>query len=78
MVFIACVNGISSAGKAMYVTVIFPIVILIIFFFRAITLEGAMGGIGYMFYPKMENVVNLESWKDAATQTFFNLGLGKK
>ena len=77
LVFLACVKGISSAGKAMYVTVIFPIVILLIFFFRAITLEGAGPGIAYLFKPKLEKVFSIDAWKDAATQTFFNLGLGQ-
>ena len=60
----------------MYVTVIFPIVILMIFFFRSIFLRGAGPGIIYLFTPKVAKIFTVKAWKDAATQTFFNLGLG--
>lgn len=75
LVFVSCVKGISSAGKAMYVTVIFPIVVLVIFFFRAITLRGASGAISMVFTPDISKAFKIDAWKDAAIQTFFNLGL---
>ena len=77
LVFLACVKGISSAGKAMYVTVIFPLLILIVFFVRSITLEGARPGIAYLFNPKMEKVMSIAAWTDAANQIFQSLGLGQ-
>lgn len=40
LVYICMVQGITSSGKVVYVTAIFPYVVLIIFFFRGITLKG--------------------------------------
>ena len=37
--------------KAVYVTAVFPYVVLVIFFFRGVTLEGAGKGVAYMFTP---------------------------
>lgn len=75
LVFFSCVKGISSAGKAMYVTVIFPIVVLGIFFVRSITLRGSAGAISMVFTPNLAKAFTIVAWKDAAIQTFFNLGL---
>lgn len=40
LVYICMVQGITSSGKVVYITAIFPYVVLIIFFFRGITLKG--------------------------------------
>jgi SNF family Na+-dependent transporter len=36
-----------------YVTAIFPYIVLTIFFFRGITLKGALAGLQHMFSPKV-------------------------
>ena len=57
--------------------VIFPIIVLFIFFVRSLTLRGALTGISQLFKFDIAKINSMGAWKDAATQTFFNLGLGK-
>ena len=40
------------------------------------TLTGALPGIQYLFKPDINKIFTKKCWQDAATQTFFNLGLG--
>ena len=58
----------------MYVTAIFPYVVLIIFFFRGITLKGATDGIAHLFTPRWEILMDPVVWLEAGTQIFFSLG----
>ena len=41
------------------------------------TLTGALPRIQYLFKPDINKIFTKKCWQDAATQTFFNLGLGK-
>jgi len=75
-VFIGMNKGIKSSGKVMYFATSFPYIVLTAFFIRAMTLEGAVEGVSYMFSPDPVKLMNVEAWKDAATQIFFSLGLG--
>jgi len=76
LVYIGIVKGIKSSGKVMYFATLFPYFVLIIFFFRGITLDGATNGVLYMLKPNMTRLADAKVWKDAATQIFFSLGLG--
>ena len=85
------VKGITESPKVVYVTALFPYLVLIIFFVRAITLRGMGDGIAHLFTPKV--VLVMESmlyqfvclqfsllldptvWLEAGTQIFFSLGL---
>ncbi|XP_054614793.1 sodium-dependent neutral amino acid transporter B(0)AT2 isoform X3 [Dunckerocampus dactyliophorus] len=76
IVSLAMIKGIKSSAKVMYFSSVFPYVVLFIFLIRGLMLDGAMEGITYMFYPKLEIWGNLQVWRQAATQVFFALGLG--
>lgn len=54
---------------------IFPYVILIILFVRAVTLPGAWYGISVLFTPQWEKMLNAEVWFDAVAQVFFSLAV---
>lgn len=75
VVFLCTMKGVKSTGKAVYVTALFPYVVLVIFFFRAVTLDGAGDGLKRMFTPKFEQLRKPQVWLDAATQIFYSLSL---
>ncbi|XP_067636970.1 sodium-dependent neutral amino acid transporter B(0)AT3 [Eurosta solidaginis] len=75
LVYICMVQGITSSGKIVYITAIFPYVVLIIFFFRGITLKGAADGVAHLFTPRWETLLDPVVWLEAGTQIFFSLGL---
>ncbi|KAG1967642.1 sodium-dependent neutral amino acid transporter B(0)AT2 [Pimephales promelas] len=76
IVCLAMIKGIKSSAKVMYFSSVFPYVVLICFLIRGLMLDGALEGIRYMFYPKLEILGEVQVWRQAATQVFFALGLG--
>ncbi|XP_019961508.2 sodium-dependent neutral amino acid transporter B(0)AT2 isoform X1 [Paralichthys olivaceus] len=76
IVSLAMIKGIKSSARVMYFSTVFPYVVLFIFLIRGLMLDGAIDGITYMFYPKLEIWGNVQVWRQAATQVFFALGLG--
>lgn len=44
--------------QVVYFTAIFPYILLIILFFRGITLPGASDGLYYYLYPRLELLTN--------------------
>ncbi|XP_061830015.2 sodium-dependent neutral amino acid transporter B(0)AT2-like [Nerophis lumbriciformis] len=76
IVSLAMIKGIKSSAKVMYFSSVFPYVVLFIFLIRGLMLDGAVEGITYMFYPRLEIWGNMQVWRQAATQVFFALGLG--
>ncbi|XP_078286594.1 sodium-dependent neutral amino acid transporter SLC6A17-like [Rhinoraja longicauda] len=76
IVCLAMIKGIKSSGKVMYFSSVFPYLILFCFLVRGLLLEGSADGIQYMFTPKVEILLDVQVWRQAATQVFFALGLG--
>lgn len=74
--YLCVVKGIQSSGKVVYFTAVFPYIVLVIFFFRGITLDGAKNGIEVFFKPDWSKLTEPRIWLDAATQMFFTLSLG--
>ncbi|KAK9529802.1 hypothetical protein VZT92_013872 [Zoarces viviparus] len=75
VVYVCFIKGIESMGKVVYVTAIFPYLVLTIFLIRALTLPGATVGLVYLFTPDWEILKNPQVWLDAATQIFFSLSV---
>uniref|UniRef100_A0A667XJA0 Transporter n=1 Tax=Myripristis murdjan TaxID=586833 RepID=A0A667XJA0_9TELE len=75
VVYICFIRGIDTIGKAVYVTVTFPYLVLTIFLVRALTLPGATDGLIYLLSPEWETLKNPQVWLDAATQIFFSLSV---
>lgn len=53
-------NGIESSGKVVLFTATFPYVVLVILFFRGVTLEGASEGIMYYVTPDFSKLGNMQ------------------
>ncbi|CAG9759494.1 unnamed protein product [Ceutorhynchus assimilis] len=69
-------KGISTSGKVVWFTALFPYAVLLILFVRGITLPGSTEGIKYYLKPNFSVISSAEVWVDAATQVFFSLGPG--
>ncbi|XP_050707991.1 sodium- and chloride-dependent glycine transporter 1-like [Eriocheir sinensis] len=74
VVFLGLFKGVSSMGKAVYFTALFPYTVLIILFARAVTLPGYVEGITFYITPKWGHLMKARVWGDAAMQIFFSLG----
>uniref|UniRef100_A0A4W6FRB0 Transporter n=1 Tax=Lates calcarifer TaxID=8187 RepID=A0A4W6FRB0_LATCA len=71
VVAICCIRGISTSGKAVYVTAILPYIVLGIFLIRGLTLKGALSGIKFLFTPDVDELVKPTTWLDAGAQVFY-------
>lgn len=68
-------NGVKTSGKASYFLALFPYVIMITLLVRAVTLDGAVDGIIFLFKPTWEKILDPAVWYAAVTQSFFSLGV---
>uniref|UniRef100_A0A8V0Y0H2 Solute carrier family 6 member 18 n=1 Tax=Gallus gallus TaxID=9031 RepID=A0A8V0Y0H2_CHICK len=75
IVYLCTIRGIETTGKAIYVTAIFPYLVLTIFLIHGLSLPGATEGLVYLFTPNLNILQNPRVWLDAATQIFFSLSL---
>ncbi|XP_075600771.1 sodium-dependent neutral amino acid transporter B(0)AT3 isoform X2 [Balearica regulorum gibbericeps] len=75
IVYLCTIRGIETTGKAIYVTALFPYLVLTIFLIHGLTLPGATDGLAYLFTPNLNTLKNPRVWLDAATQIFFSLSL---
>ncbi|OAF70468.1 hypothetical protein A3Q56_01776 [Intoshia linei] len=73
IIYFCLFKGIKSLGKAVYVTAIFPYIMLAILLVRCCMLEGASLGLTYYLYPDFSKLYIPKVWYQAATQIFFSL-----
>lgn len=58
LISLIMIKGIKSSGKASYFLAMFPYVILLILFIRAVTLPGAGKGILYLYQPQWDKLLD--------------------
>ncbi|XP_034559960.1 sodium-dependent neutral amino acid transporter B(0)AT1-like [Notolabrus celidotus] len=75
VIYICYIRGISTSGKAVYVTAILPYIVLFIFLIRGLTLKGALSGIKFLFTPDVNELIKPTTWLDAGAQVFYSFGL---
>ncbi|XP_025831068.1 sodium-dependent dopamine transporter [Agrilus planipennis] len=69
-------KGISTSGKVVWFTALFPYAVLLVLLVRGATLPGSADGVKYYLYPNFSVITKADVWVDAATQVFFSLGPG--
>ncbi|XP_062302242.1 sodium-dependent neutral amino acid transporter B(0)AT1 [Osmerus eperlanus] len=75
LLYVCCIRGIETTGKAVYITSTLPYVVLTIFLIRGLTLKGSVDGIKFLFTPDLDELINPSTWLDAGAQVFYSFSL---
>ncbi|XP_036371937.1 sodium-dependent neutral amino acid transporter B(0)AT1-like [Megalops cyprinoides] len=75
VLYVCCIRGIETTGKAVYVTSTLPYLVLTIFLIRGLTLKGSVNGIKFLFTPDLEELANPTTWLNAGAQVFYSFSL---
>ena len=75
----ACIwRGVKTVSKVVYITVLAPWFLLVIFVVRGMTLPGAFDGLKYYLFvqDQWSFLLKSKTWLNAFTQVFFSLSIG--
>ncbi|XP_028819401.1 sodium-dependent neutral amino acid transporter B(0)AT1-like [Denticeps clupeoides] len=75
VLYVCCIRGIETTGKAVYITSTLPYIVLTIFLIRGLTLKGSVSGIKFLFTPDVNELMNPTTWLDAGAQVLFSFSL---
>ncbi|XP_034090936.1 sodium-dependent neutral amino acid transporter B(0)AT1-like [Gymnodraco acuticeps] len=75
LLYVCCIRGIETTGKAVYITSTLPYLVLTIFLIRGLTLKGSIEGIKFLFIPDVDELMNPSTWLDAGAQVFYSFSL---
>ncbi|KAG7506122.1 sodium-and chloride-dependent betaine transporter-like [Solea senegalensis] len=68
-------RGVRSTGKVVYITAVFPYIMLAILLVRGLTLPGAWQGVIFYLYPEPSHLADLQVWMEACAQVLFSYGV---
>ncbi|MCP4230764.1 MAG: sodium-dependent transporter, partial [bacterium] len=69
-------KGAKTVSKVVWITVLLPWIILLIFLVRGVTLPGAAEGLRYFLTPDLQALKDPAVWHAAYSQIFFTLTVG--
>jgi NSS family neurotransmitter:Na+ symporter len=75
-VFVIIFRGVEVVGRVVKATVTIPLVLLVIFVIRGVTLPGAVQGLEYYFSPDFSRLSDVSVWLGAYGQVFYSSSLG--
>ncbi|XP_034017227.1 sodium-dependent neutral amino acid transporter B(0)AT1-like [Thalassophryne amazonica] len=75
VLYVCCIRGIETTGKAVYITSTLPYLVLTVFLIRGLTLKGSVEGIKFLFTPDVNKLMDPETWLDAGAQVFYSFSL---
>ncbi|XP_058480129.1 sodium- and chloride-dependent betaine transporter-like [Solea solea] len=68
-------KGIKYTGMVVYLTATLPYLIMVIFFFRVVTLPGALSGLEHYFYPNLDVLADINIWLGALTLVMYTVAV---
>ncbi|XP_067649486.1 sodium-dependent dopamine transporter-like isoform X2 [Haliotis asinina] len=75
ILFLSMFQGIKVSGKLVYITVIVPYILILVFLIRGSLLPGSAEGFHYFIYPKFDKLTDPEVWIHACRYALFSLGI---
>lgn len=73
VIFRGVSKGIEAVTKILVPSLL---LILVVLFIRAVTLEGASAGLSYFFTPNLDTILDYKVWLNALTQNAWDTGAG--
>ncbi|CAF1300672.1 unnamed protein product [Didymodactylos carnosus] len=75
LVFLCIRRGIKSSGKVVYVTALFPYVVIFALIIRGVMLPGSKAGLLFYFLPDWNKMKDISVWMAAIVQVFYSLAV---
>jgi solute carrier family 6 GABA transporter-like protein 1 len=69
-------KGLHNSSKIIWFSAITPYVILTVLAVKALSLDGALDGVKFLFTPDWDRLAYAECWIDGGTQIFYSYGVG--
>jgi NSS family neurotransmitter:Na+ symporter len=74
-IYFSIFKGTKSVGKIVVWTVPLPIILILVFIIRGLTLPGSMDGLAFYLHPEWKKLFEPNVWLSAYSQVFFSLTL---